>query len=130
MAGNPIIEHFSMPQPQYAGEDCDIAGSRIKAQAAAVAALLHQGADFLYPPEHQEGSTAWSGARWEQVSLTIHRLRTNGVHYRLAKRLLDILTVCALLPYLVPLFLIVAATCLPWRPDLGGGSTNVSYKAG
>jgi lipopolysaccharide/colanic/teichoic acid biosynthesis glycosyltransferase len=108
MAGNPIIEHYPMPQPQFAGESFDISGTRIRAQATAAAALLRPSVDVLSPSEHQQDAAVWTGSDWEQISLAVHRLRTNGVHYRLGKRLLDIITVCVFLPYLVPLFLIVA----------------------
>jgi lipopolysaccharide/colanic/teichoic acid biosynthesis glycosyltransferase len=107
MAGNPIIEHCSMPQPQYAGESFEISASRMRAQATAAAAVLRKNADLLYPAEHAD-SAPWSGSDWEQISLAVHRLRTNGVYYRVGKRLLDVIAVCLFLPYLVPLFLIVA----------------------
>jgi lipopolysaccharide/colanic/teichoic acid biosynthesis glycosyltransferase len=108
MAGNPIIGHYSMPQPQFAAESLDLSGTRIRAQATAAASLLRPSPDVLSPSEHQEDSAVWTGSDWEQISLAVHRLRTNGVYYRLGKRLLDIITVCVFLPYLVPLFLIVA----------------------
>ena len=109
MAGNSIIEHCSMPHPHYAGEPFETSGSRMRAQATAAATVLRKSADVLYQPEHhQEAAPAWSGSDWEQISLAVHKLRTNGVAYRLGKRLLDILSVCAFLPYLVPLFLLVA----------------------
>jgi len=57
MAGNPIIEHYSMPQPQFGGESFDIAGTRIRAQATAAAELaarlgvtLHA-AIYLHAPD-------------------------------------------------------------------------------
>src|SRR5271165_519362 len=102
MAGNPIIEHYPMPQPQFAGESFETSGTRIREQVTAAAALLRQSMDVL------EDSAVWSGSDWEQISLAVHRLPTNGVYYRLGKRLLDIVAVCVFLPYLVPLFLIVA----------------------
>jgi hypothetical protein len=85
MAGNPIIEHYSMPQPQFGGESFDIAGTRIRAQATAAAALLRPSMDVLHPSEHQEGSAVWTGSDWEQISLAVHRLRTKtiGYHYGL-----------------------------------------------
>ena len=85
MAGNPIIEHYSMPQPQFAAESLDLSGTRIRAQATAAASLLRSSLDVLSPSEHQEDSAAWTGSDWEQISLAIHRLRTNGVYYRLGK---------------------------------------------
>jgi exopolysaccharide production protein ExoY len=75
-------------------------------QVNSVEALVQKSADVLYAPG---GSAAWNGTDWEQISLAIHRLSTNGVHYRLVKRLLDILIVFSFLPCLLPLFLIVAA---------------------
>lgn len=102
MAGNSIIEHCSMPQPHYAGESYEISGSRVRAQATAAASLLRKSAGFL------EDAPVWVGSDWEQISLAVHKLPTNGVAYRLGKRLLDILAVCVFLPYLVPLFLMVA----------------------
>jgi exopolysaccharide production protein ExoY len=107
MAGNPIIEHCSMPQPLYGGEAFEMSGSMIKAQATAAAAVLCQRAEVL-EAGYREDSAERSGAEWEQVSLTVHKLPTNGFHYCLAKRVLDILSVCVLLPYLAPLFLVVA----------------------
>jgi lipopolysaccharide/colanic/teichoic acid biosynthesis glycosyltransferase len=107
MAGNPIIEHCPMPQPQFAGESSEVSVTRIKAQVTAAAALLRQNVDVLYPPEHQDDSAVWSGSDWEQISFAVHKLPTNGVYYCLGKRVMDIITVCVFLPYLVPLFLIV-----------------------
>jgi exopolysaccharide production protein ExoY len=108
MAGNLIIGHHSMPQPQYAGEAFDTSGSRAGAQVTFDAALLRKSADVLYPPGHQEDPAAPNGADWEQISRAVHGLSTSGVHYRFAKRLLDIFIVCTLLPCLLPLLLIVA----------------------
>jgi exopolysaccharide production protein ExoY len=109
MAGNLIVGPRSMPQPPYAGEPFDTAGLWFGEQATSVAALVQKSADVLYAPDHGEGSAAWNGTDWEHISHAIHRLRTNGVHYRLVKRLLDILIVFSFLPCLLPLFLIVAA---------------------
>jgi exopolysaccharide production protein ExoY len=109
MAGNLIVGPRSMPQPSYAGEPLDTAGLWVGEQVTSVAVLVQKSADVLYAPDHGEGSAAWNGTDWEQISLAIHRLSTNGVYYRLVKRLLDILIVCSFLPCLVPLFLIVAA---------------------
>lgn len=102
MAGNSIIEHCSMPQPHYGGEAFEISASRMRAQATTAAAVLRRTAGV------PEDAPVWSGSDWEQISLAVHGLPTNGVSYRVGKRLLDILTVCAFLPYLVPLFLMVA----------------------
>ena len=71
--------------------------------------LSKRARDVPYAPGD---SAAWNGTDWEQISLAIHRLSTNGVHYRLVKRLLDILIVFSFLPCLLPLFLIVAAIVL------------------
>lgn len=108
MAGIPIIEHRSMPLPEYAGDAFNTAGSREGKQGTSVAALLRKSATVLCSPELQESAGAWNGAEWEQISLAVHRLSTNGVHYRWVKRLLDILIVCSFLPCLLPLLLIVA----------------------
>jgi lipopolysaccharide/colanic/teichoic acid biosynthesis glycosyltransferase len=108
MAGNLIVGRRSMPQPQYAGDAFDTSRSREGEQVTSVAALLRKSADVLYSPDPQQGSAARNGAEWEQISLAVHRLSTNGVHYRLVKRLLDILIVCSFLPCLLPLLLIVA----------------------
>jgi lipopolysaccharide/colanic/teichoic acid biosynthesis glycosyltransferase len=109
MAGNLIVGPRSMPQPPYAGEHFDTAGLWVEEHVTSVAALVQKSADVLYAPDHAKGSAAWNGSDWEQISVAIHRLSTNGVYYRLVKRLLDILIVCLFLPCLVPLFLIVAA---------------------
>jgi exopolysaccharide production protein ExoY len=108
MAGNLIVGRHSMSQPSQAGEGLDVPGRSVGVQVASVAALLSRTADIVYSPGHQEGSSERQQAEWEEISFTIHRLRTNGVHYRLIKRLLDILIVCALLPCLLPLLLIAA----------------------
>ena len=108
MAGLPIAEHRSMPLPEYAGDAFNTAGSREGQQVTSVAALLRKSATVLCPPDLQESAGAWNGAEWEQISLAVHRLSTNGVHYRWVKRLLDILIVCSFLPCLLPLLLIVA----------------------
>jgi lipopolysaccharide/colanic/teichoic acid biosynthesis glycosyltransferase len=108
MAGNLTVGHRSMPQSHYTGEGFDISTSWAGAQVSSVAALLHKSADVLYSPEHQEGSFARNGVEWEQISLAVHELPTSGVHYRLVKRLLDLLIVSAFLPCLLPLLLVVA----------------------
>jgi lipopolysaccharide/colanic/teichoic acid biosynthesis glycosyltransferase len=109
MAGNLIIGHHSMPQPQYVGNAFDTSGPWVETQITSAAAVLRKSADILYLADHQQGCAVQNGAEWEQVSLAVHRLSTNGVHYRLVKRLLDIFIVCSLLPCLLPLILIVAA---------------------
>ena len=83
MAGNLIVGPRSMPQPQYAGEPFDTAGLWVGEQVNSVEALVQKSADVLYAPG---GSAAWNGTDWEQISLAIHRLSTNGVHYRSAKK--------------------------------------------
>src|SRR5450631_1411340 len=108
MAGLPIAEHRSMPLPEYPGDAFNTAGSREGQQVTSVAALLRKSATVLCSPDLQESAGAWNGAEWEQISLAVHRLSTNGVHYRWVKRLLDILIVCSFLPCLLPLLLIVA----------------------
>lgn len=109
MAGNLIITDCSMPQSRQGEEAFGTSGSRMEAQIRFAAALLRTSPDVSHLPGHQETFAAWSGTEWEQISLAVHSLRTNGVFYHLAKRMLDIFVVCALLPCLVPLFLIVAA---------------------
>ena len=108
MAGRPIAEHRSMPLPEYAGDAFNLAGSREGQPVTSVAALLRKSATVLCSPDLRESAGAWNGAEWEQISLAVHGLSTNGVHYRWAKRLLDILIVCSFLPCLLPLLLIVA----------------------
>jgi lipopolysaccharide/colanic/teichoic acid biosynthesis glycosyltransferase len=108
MAGIPIVEHRSMPHPEYAGDAFNTPGSRDGEQVGSIAALLRKSAAVLGPPDLKESAGAWNGAEWEQISLAVHRLSTNGVHYRWVKRLLDILIVCSFLPCLLPLLLIVA----------------------
>lgn len=108
MAGIPIVEHHAMPLPEYAGDAFNTAGSREEQAVASVAALLRKSATVLGSPDLQDGAGAWNEAEWEQISLAVHELSTNGVHYRWVKRLLDIVIVCSFLPCLVPMLLIVA----------------------
>jgi lipopolysaccharide/colanic/teichoic acid biosynthesis glycosyltransferase len=108
MAGIPIVEHRSMPVPEYAGDAFNTAASREEQQVKSVAALLRKSATVLCSPDLRESAGAWNGTEWEEISLAVHRLSTNGVHYRWVKRLLDILIVCSFLPCLLPLLLIVA----------------------
>ena len=108
MAGIPIVEHRSIALPGYEGDAFNAAGSREGHHVTSVAALLRKGATVLCSPDVRETSGAWNGDEWEQISLAVHRLSTNGVHYRWVKRLLDILIVCSFLPCLLPLLLIVA----------------------
>ncbi|MGC2400444.1 MAG: sugar transferase [Acidobacteriaceae bacterium] len=109
MAGIPIVEHHAMPLPEYAGDAFNTAGSREGQAVTSVAALLRKSASVLCSPDVQDGAGAWNGAEWEQLSLAVHELSTNGVHYRCVKRLLDIIIVCSFLPCLVPMLLIAAA---------------------
>ncbi len=108
MAGNLVVGPRSMPQP-YAGESLDSAEVWGEEPITSVVALVQRSADVLHGPDLKKSSTAWNGSEWEQISLAVHRLSTNGVYYRLVKRLLDILIVFSFLPCLLPLFLIVAA---------------------
>jgi exopolysaccharide production protein ExoY len=108
MAGIPIVEHHATPLPEYAGDASNTAGSRGGQAVTSVAALLRKSATVLCVPYLQDGAGAWNGAEWEQISLAVHELSTNGVHYRWVKRMLDIFIVCSFLPCLVPMLLIVA----------------------
>jgi exopolysaccharide production protein ExoY len=74
----------------------------------AVAALLrgHGSAVVFSPGLH--GSVESAASDWEHRSLLIHTLPTTRVQYFLVKRIIDVLIVCAMLPCLIPLFLIVA----------------------
>ena len=108
MAGNPIVEHYSMPQSQFSGAPFGVSDAIIREQVSAAASLLRQSSDLVNPAEYQQEAAPWSGSNWEEVSSAVHGLRTNSVYYRLGKRLLDLAAVCVLLPYLLPLFAIVA----------------------
>jgi exopolysaccharide production protein ExoY len=73
-----------------------------------VSALLRgHGPAVIYSPGIH-GSVESSASEWEHRSLLIHTLPTTGARYSLLKRLIDVLIVCAMLPCLVPLFLMVA----------------------
>jgi exopolysaccharide production protein ExoY len=89
-------------------EALDISGLRTGVQFAAAATLLTRTADILYSPGNKEVSLDRQQAELEEISLAVHKLRTNGVYYCLIKRLLDIAIVCALLPCLLPLLLVAA----------------------
>src|SRR4051795_10276967 len=95
MAGIPIAEHRSMSLPEYAGNAFNTAESREGQAITSLGTLLRKSATVLCPPDIQESAGAWNGAEWEQISLAVHGLSTNGVHYRWVKRLLDILIVCS-----------------------------------
>jgi exopolysaccharide production protein ExoY len=73
-----------------------------------VAALLrgHNTAVMYSPGLH--GSVESTASDWEHRSLLIHTLPTTSIQYSLVKRIIDILIVCAMLPCLIPLFLIAA----------------------
>jgi exopolysaccharide production protein ExoY len=77
-------------------------------QVISVATLISRSVGNLYSPGHQEETSEWQAAEWEEISLAVHRLRTNGVHYRMIKRLLDIVIVCTLMPCLLPLLVMAA----------------------
>jgi len=108
MAGIPIVEHHSIPLPEYAGDAFNTAGLREGKPLTSMAALLGKSATVLCSPDLQDSAGSLNGTEWEQISLAVHELSTNGVHYRCVKRLLDIVMVCSFLPCLVPLLLIVA----------------------
>jgi exopolysaccharide production protein ExoY len=108
MAGNLIVGSHCVPNPGYAREGLDISGLSTGIRLAAVATLLTRTADILYSPGNKEASPDRQQAELEEISLAVHELRTNGIHYRLIKRLLDIIIVCALLPCLLPLLLVAA----------------------
>jgi exopolysaccharide production protein ExoY len=73
-----------------------------------VAALLrgHSSAVMYSPGLH--GNVESTASDWEHRSLLIHTLPTTRVQYSLVKRIIDVLIVCAMLPCLIPLFLIAA----------------------
>jgi lipopolysaccharide/colanic/teichoic acid biosynthesis glycosyltransferase len=107
MTGNFIIAFCTASQPHYA----DTArGSEllVASHARSAAALLNEVAAAPCLTDYQEDPAPFNQGEWEKISLAIYRLRTNGMHYRLAKRLLDISVACTLMPCLVPLFLLGA----------------------
>src|SRR5882757_6624827 len=108
MAGNLIVGCHCVSKPGYVREELDVVGLSTGIQFSAVATLLSRSADVLRSPGNKEDSSDRQQAELEEISLAVHKLRTNGVHYRLIKRLLDIVIVCALLPCLLPLLLIAA----------------------
>ena len=108
MTGTLIIAFCAASQPQYADRTRSFSGTWPASPAEAAAALLKVGTAVPCMTDHREDSGALNQAEWERVSLAIHGLRTNGLHYRLAKRLLDISLACMLMPCLVPLFLMSA----------------------
>jgi Undecaprenyl-phosphate galactose phosphotransferase WbaP len=74
-----------------------------------VAALLrHRTSAVIYSPGLY-GDPDATTLEWEQNSFFIHRLPTNRIRYIVLKRIMDIAIVCAMLPCLLPLFLLVAA---------------------
>jgi exopolysaccharide production protein ExoY len=108
MTGNFIIAFCTASQPQYADGARGSSEPLLASHAKSAAALLNESAAVPCMPDHQGDSAAFNQGDWEKVSLAIHRLRTNGMHYRLAKRLLDLSVACTLMPCLVPLFLVCA----------------------
>jgi exopolysaccharide production protein ExoY len=73
-----------------------------------VAALLRgHGPAVVYSPG-LHGGVESTAADWEHRSLLIHALPTTRIQYSFVKRVIDMLIVCAMLPCLIPLFLIVA----------------------
>jgi exopolysaccharide production protein ExoY len=108
MTGNSIIAFCTASRPQYADGARVSSDPLMASHARSAAALLNEIAATHCLPDYQGAPAAFSQGEWEKISLAIHRLRTNGMHYRLAKRLLDISVACALVPCLVPLFLVGA----------------------
>jgi lipopolysaccharide/colanic/teichoic acid biosynthesis glycosyltransferase len=108
MPGDLIAENHSMRGLEYPAALLDVPLLWHGSQLTAAAMHLPSGAAKVHTSIRDEGSFPQNGSEWEKISLAIHRLRTNGLQYRLVKRALDILLVCALLPCLLPLFLIVA----------------------
>lgn len=108
MTGNFIIAFCTASQTPYSDEARGFSEAWLVSQAESAAALLTEGTAVRCMTDHQGDSRALNQAEWEKVSLAIHRLRTSGIHYRLAKRLLDISVACTLMPCLVPLFLMSA----------------------
>ncbi|HEV2275813.1 MAG TPA: sugar transferase [Acidobacteriaceae bacterium] len=111
MPGDLFVENRSTLQlePVYAGETFDGSEAWGPSQVFSVAALLQFDAGPLPASEDQQNRRWRNGSEWEQISLAVHRLRTNCLSYRFAKRILDVFIVVALLPALIPLLLIVAA---------------------
>lgn len=95
-------------KPDNAGGAFDAPRACEGSQTTSIPTLLRRTAHLIHVPEHQAG-VPQNGSEWEQISLAIHKLRTHGFQYWLLKRILDIFVVCALLPCLLPLCLIVAA---------------------
>jgi exopolysaccharide production protein ExoY len=108
MTGNFIIAFCTASRPQYADGARGSSEPLMASHAKSAGALLNESAAVPCMPDHQEDFAGFNQGDWEKVSLAIHRLRTNCLHYRLAKRLVDISVVCMLLPCLVPLFLVCA----------------------
>jgi exopolysaccharide production protein ExoY len=106
MLGNLTFESQSSRRIGYPEPHLDLPESFPGSHLISVAALLQSDATVAESPRYPEASR--NGSEWERISLAVHRLRTNCLRYRLVKRALDILLVSALLPFLLPLFLIVA----------------------
>jgi exopolysaccharide production protein ExoY len=108
MTGPLIVGSRSSLRPDYARGAFDAPGSWEGSQVTSIVTLLRRDAQSAYAPNRQADAPN-KVSEWEQLSLAIHKLRTHGFQYWLLKRLLDIFVVCALLPCLLPLSLIVAA---------------------
>jgi lipopolysaccharide/colanic/teichoic acid biosynthesis glycosyltransferase len=108
MTGNFIIAYCTASGPQYRDGARGSSEPLAASHARSAAALLNESTAVPCMPGHQEDSAAFNQGEWEKISLAIHGLRTNGLHYRFAKRLLDVSVACTLMPCLVPLFLVSA----------------------
>jgi exopolysaccharide production protein ExoY len=85
-------------------------GPRDGLQFLSAATLLATGTTGAGGTLHRlESVPVRSGSEWEEISLAVHRLRTNCFQYRWVKRFVDVIIVCGLLPLLLPLLLIAAA---------------------
>jgi exopolysaccharide production protein ExoY len=88
--------------------DSPFANAWNETHVKSVAALLRgHGTAVLYSPG-LHGNVESTASDWEHRSLLIHTLPTTRIQYSLVKRAIDILIVCAMLPCLIPLVLLVA----------------------
>ncbi len=111
MPGEVIAQNGALFQREsgaYAGGAIATAELWDRSELVSVAALLRSDAEVAHSPDHHETSHKRSESEWEKISFAVHKLRTNCLQYCLLKRLVDIAIVCAFLPLLLPLFLIVA----------------------
>jgi lipopolysaccharide/colanic/teichoic acid biosynthesis glycosyltransferase len=108
MPGDLVVENLPGSKVEYPAALLGVPESWLGSQFDAAAKLLQHGANVTHAPARYETSLPRNGSEWEQISLAVHGLRTNCLEYRLLKRALDLLLVCALLPCLLPLFVIVA----------------------